>query len=716
MTDGTLRIALVPAYQPDERLIEVLRSLSERGFTVVTVDDGSGDEYREIFARAAEYSVVLEHTVNCGKGSALKTGLCYIVNTFHEPYVVVTVDADGQHSAGDAVSLCEKAEAAPDAMVIGCRTFREHVPLRSRFGNGITRIVFAMTCGRALADTQTGLRAFSHKHIAGMVNIPGDRYEYEMNVLMEYAKSGTEIIQVPIQTIYIGKNESSHFDTVKDSYRIYKEILKFSASSLISFGVDYLLFCILSALTGVPVFANIAARIFSGTLNFEINRRIVFGGRSTVKQSALRYIMLAVFILACNTALLSVLTGIGINVYAAKIMTEAVMFAVSWIVQRTAVFSGDHKTTSMKGLMKMKHRYLWAALYGSAVVLFTGYVMLDTFLIPTVSATDAGEMNMELFADTENSAAADTAVSETAETQQGSQKNTSEPDNSVSETKKKRRNPSGSGRNQESQSAGSSETETAQSTESNVTAAADTGTGSSYSDDNISISLNEYYENGTAIYVADITLSSAQYLKTAFAKDSFGKNVTDETSDIAEAKNAVLAINGDYYGAKESGYVIRNGIVYRDYGSADTDVLCIYADGHFEITNSGEKTAEQLVSEGVWQAFSFGPALVENGTVAVSAGDEVGKAMASNPRTAIGIIDDLHYVFVVSDGRTSESEGLSLKELAEFMQKLGVQTAYNLDGGGSSTMWFGGQIINRPTTGGNSIKERKVSDIVYIGY
>lgn len=200
------------------------------------------------------------------------------------------------------------------------------------------------------------------------------------------------------------------------------------------------------------------------------------------------------------------------------------------------------------------------------------------------------------------------------------------------------------------------------------------------------------------------------------AQNTYGKNVTQKTSEMAEENNAVIAINGDYYGAKESGYVIRNGVLYRDYGSSDTDVLCIYSDGHFEITNCSEKTSQQLISEGVVNAFSFGPALVQNGGVTVEKGQEVGKAMASNPRTAIGIIDDLHYVFVVSDGRTSESEGLSLSQLARFMQNLGVSCAYNLDGGGSSTMYFNGEVVNNPTTSGKSIKERSVSDIVYIGY
>lgn len=234
-----------------------------------------------------------------------------------------------------------------------------------------------------------------------------------------------------------------------------------------------------------------------------------------------------------------------------------------------------------------------------------------------------------------------------------------------------------------------------------------------YQNDQAAIRLYEYNYESTAVYVADIAVSSSEYIRTAFANDYYGKNVTDKTSSIAQKNNAILAINGDYYGARESGYVIRNGIVYRD-SSDGKDLLCVYADGTMRIVNSGGKTAHQLVDEGVWQAFAFGPALVQDGQVDVSVNAEVGKAMASNPRTAVGMIDECHYVFVVSDGRTSESKGLSLYQLATFMQNIGVNTAYNLDGGGSSTMYFNGEIINYPTTSGRSMKERGVSDIVYI--
>ena len=243
-------------------------------------------------------------------------------------------------------------------------------------------------------------------------------------------------------------------------------------------------------------------------------------------------------------------------------------------------------------------------------------------------------------------------------------------------------------------------------------------TDSSYKDDNIFINLSETTVNNTQVYVADVTVTSSDYLKTAFAQNAFGTNVTAKTSETAADNNAILAVNGDYYGANSTGYVIRNGVVYRDTVREDSSNgdLAIYKDGSFKIIYENQISADQLVKDGVVNLLAFGPALVENGEIAVGTNEEVGQAMASNPRTAIGIIDENHYIIVVSDGRTSESKGLSLYQMAEVMKSYGVKTAYNLDGGGSSTLYFNGQVINKPTTGGNKISERAVSDIVYIGY
>lgn len=243
-------------------------------------------------------------------------------------------------------------------------------------------------------------------------------------------------------------------------------------------------------------------------------------------------------------------------------------------------------------------------------------------------------------------------------------------------------------------------------------------TDTSYSDGNISVNLTKKTVNETQIYVADVTLSSADYLKTALAQNSYGSNVTAKTSVTAAENNAILAINGDYYGANSSGYVIRNGVVYRDSArdNSSNGDLAIYKDGSFKIIYENQVSADQLVQDGVVNLLAFGPSLVEDGEISVGTNAEVGQAMASNPRTAIGIIDENHYIIVVSDGRTSESKGLSLYQMAEVMKSYGVKTAYNLDGGGSSTLYFNGQVINKPTTGGSKISERAVSDIVYIGY
>ena len=307
-------------------------------------------------------------------------------------------------------------------------------------------------------------------------------------------------------------------------------------------------------------------------------------------------------------------------------------------------------------------KYIWGICYGILLTAFTVYVMLDAFVIERVYTGTPGDIGgiSSLVGNVENE--------EKAESD-------SKPDSSkVMQTDR------------------------------------------SYSDSNISITITEYRENDTAIYVADVQVSSAEYLKTALAKGAYGKNVTEKTSEMAADVGAILAINGDYYGAREKGYVIRNGVLYRSAASSDQEDLVIYEDGSFEIITEKSVSTQNLVDSGAKQVLSFGPALVVDGKVSVTENEEVGKAKSSNPRTAIGIIGELHYVLVVSDGRTSDSEGLSLHQLAQFMQSLGCDIAYNLDGGGSSTMVFNGEVVNNPTTSGKSIKERSVSDIVYIGY
>lgn len=240
-------------------------------------------------------------------------------------------------------------------------------------------------------------------------------------------------------------------------------------------------------------------------------------------------------------------------------------------------------------------------------------------------------------------------------------------------------------------------------------------TDTSYESAGISITITTQRADDTQIYIADVVIEDISYLRAGLAGDAFGRNVKETTSAMAEENDAVLAINGDYYGFRDKGYVMRNGYLYRETKrtSGDDEALVIYQDGHMEIVNENDGDAQELAQNAV-QIFSFGPGLICEGEIMVDESSEVEQAMRSNPRTAIGEIAPLHYIFVVSDGRTQESEGLTLLELAQVMQEQGCETAYNLDGGGSSTMWFMGRIVNQPTSGWRS-GERSVSDIVYIG-
>ena len=403
----------------------------------------------------------------------------------------------------------------------------------------------------------------------------------------------------------------------------------------------------------------------------------------------------------------------------------------------------------------------WAVVFSFCLIAFTVFIALDTFVLSSVYQADATQINTEMIIAAKENGESAQKESESAQTEdtddlgkngdgnpagggapqsdagdspiqqeadQSSSPSQSDAGDSESGEEKGSRTGGGPGSSRHGKKPGNKpghgdstattktisgfdEEEAAESAAEVTTD--NSGDSREYKDENVQVTYTQYETNGTTIHVADVRVSSAEYLKTAFAKGTYGKNVTQSTSEIAASNNAVLAVNGDYYGVQERGYVIRNGVLYREE-AGENDVLCIYADGSMKVVDPSTATAQELLEQGVWQAFSFGPGLITDGEIDVALNTEVGKAKASNPRTAIGIIDDLHYVFVVSDGRSGESEGLSLYELASFMEQLGVQTAYNLDGGGSSTMVFQGEVVNNPSSGFRD-EEREVSDIVYIG-
>lgn len=337
-------IALVPAYEPGEILMDVLFQLKKTGMDIVVVDDGSGSQYSDLFNKASSFAKVITYTINRGKGAALKTGMTYIQKTYGQNCIIVTVDADGQHRAEDAIKLCHTAEVKQNTLVLGSRKLKENVPLRSQFGNTITRLVYRLSTGLKVHDTQTGLRAFSIQLLPELLSISGERYEYEMNVLLEFAHKNIPIQEKEIDTIYIDNNSASHFDTLRDSFRIYKEILKFSAASLVSFLVDYTLYSILLLATDNLRIANIGARIFSATVNYILNRKYVFHSKNEIAKSVMQYFLLAIVILCGNTLFLELLVNsFGTNKMLAKILTEILFFVLSWMVQKCVIFRREWK-------------------------------------------------------------------------------------------------------------------------------------------------------------------------------------------------------------------------------------------------------------------------------------------------------------------------------------------------------------------------------------
>lgn len=332
-------IILIPAYEPDRRLVDLVTDLRHCGQTIVVVDDGSGLEFRPVFDRVAELGCdVIAHTPNRGKGFALKRGFAHIARTY-PGHDVVCADCDGQHTLTDIATVAESVRGHRAGIVLGARRFSGDVPLRSRFGNDMTRAVFRLATGRRLQDTQTGLRGYPAWMLGWLQTVDGDRFEYELEVLLAAGRQGIELHEVPIATIYLDENASSHFHPIRDSIRVYVPFLKFSMSSLAAFGIDAALFFALMAMAGNLALAVVLARVVSASANFAMNHRLVFAGRRRPAGAAARYGALVVALMAVNYLMLRLLTGpLGLGVVLAKLLTEMTLFVASYQFQQRVVF------------------------------------------------------------------------------------------------------------------------------------------------------------------------------------------------------------------------------------------------------------------------------------------------------------------------------------------------------------------------------------------
>ena len=339
---------IIPAYNPDEALFlkfakEVLNNFSK----IVVVNDGSKEEYNSTFEKIAnldERIQVLKHSVNMGKGRALKTAFNYVLNEYPDCIGVVAADCDGQHGIEDVIKLSEELKAHPSSLILGVRDFnKEDVPFKSRYGNKITRLIFKLFIGLSIKDTQTGLRALSRDLMKTFLTTNGERYEYETNMLIECKQENISIEQVPISTIYIEKNQTSKFNPIKDSLSIYKLFGKYIISAISSFVIDVILFNIFLLLLNkyeVPnsiIIATVVARILSSLYNFKINAKMVF--KNMTNKSLIRYIILVIIQMLISAFGVNYLaTIIPINVTIIKIVVDIIIFMVNFVVQREFVF------------------------------------------------------------------------------------------------------------------------------------------------------------------------------------------------------------------------------------------------------------------------------------------------------------------------------------------------------------------------------------------
>ena len=341
---------IIPAYDPEDGLIRLVEECKDVFANIVVVDDGCAESYQHIFKAIEDKAQVLHHEVNKGKGRALKTAFSYVLEKLPDVKGVLTLDADGQHTLSDSVRCCEKFLEDPTQAVFGCRDFEsdEKIPPRSRFGNRLTSRLMKFFCDIKLSDTQTGLRVIPVTALKDLVEVAGERYEYEMNMIFYFKEHLINFTEVPIQVIYIENNASSHFNPIVDSIKIYAIFFKFVISSFGSAVLDLLLFRVFSKYIFESIFpshfieiSTAAARVCSGIFNYSFNRSI-FKSKSKVKKSGSRYLILWLVQMTLSAYIVKFLTGItGITPLLVKIETDTILFFISYKIQQLWVFKPE---------------------------------------------------------------------------------------------------------------------------------------------------------------------------------------------------------------------------------------------------------------------------------------------------------------------------------------------------------------------------------------
>ncbi|MFA6807507.1 MAG: phosphodiester glycosidase family protein [Eubacteriales bacterium] len=674
--------AIIPSLNPDEKLLQVVSSLIDNNFKhIIVIDDGSEEKHKCFFDKIEKLSpcVVLRHEKNCGKGVALKTAFQYYLEKNTTDIGVVTVDGDNQHRAEDVFQCAQVLNENPNALVLGVRSFKNtDVPLRSRLGNKLTSLIFKFVCGLKISDTQTGLRAISNENILKFLDVIGDRYEYETNMLLETQNSNISIIEVKIASIYIENNKNSHFRPIIDSWRIYKTLIKFIFSSMASFIVDILMFWLLHMLLPISssvyliLVASLGARSVSSILNYSINHKIVFAGSSNSRLAVIiRYYLLCVLQAGASfygVYLLSL--RIQGNIVLLKIVVDTVLFFISFYIQREWVFQKktSKKNDSLAKKVGEKSNFwnmfekvksvcpkvliILLVLLVSAIVLLFGATAIISYgpsqsmrniYVSSTMESSAGKILAKIYFSN-------------IQIKQIMDSNRAQPVNTVTD----------------STMVNVTQTLGAEKNEIEV----EDVKGSSF------IGKMMIIHDPSRVYVAT---------PPVFGNDESGMKL----EDMVRRDNAVAGINaGGFYdpnglgkGGVPLGIVIHNGNLMA--GSLDTKSIVI----GFDQSNNlivGNMTAQEALDKSIKEAVSFGPVLIVNGEPVPILGTGGGL----NPRTAIGQRKDGAVLLLVVDGRHANSIGASMKDLVEVMCSYGAVNAANLDGGSSALMIYKGRVLN----------------------
>ncbi|MGL5350479.1 MAG: glycosyltransferase [Cetobacterium sp.] len=337
-------VLVIPSYEPTEILVELVKELKKKFKRIIVVDDGSKSIYQSIYKLLEEIEDVkiLKHSVNLGKGRALKTAFNYYLNEFQSEYLgVVTLDSDGQHKTTDVELLSNELQKNPNRLIMGVRNFKlDYVPMKSKIGNLLTVKIMDFLCGIKTKDTQTGLRALGNEIIKKTLSIEGERFEYETNVLLETKELNIEINDIEIETVYFEGNKGTHFNPIKDSLKIYKIILKFILSGATSAIFDLFVFWLLQKISFGLLFSNLTARGISSIWNFILNKKIVFNSNEGLKTSLFKYYSLVIIMGLCSTGLIKLIV-VNLNYGSAtmvKIFVELFLFFISFSIQNRIIF------------------------------------------------------------------------------------------------------------------------------------------------------------------------------------------------------------------------------------------------------------------------------------------------------------------------------------------------------------------------------------------